>query len=71
MSEWINCSDALPEEGVYVLVAMNEIVFVETHFWENDCITDSPAWFSANEGTEVSPIGNFTHWMPLPQPPTD
>ncbi|HYQ47118.1 MAG TPA: DUF551 domain-containing protein [Polyangiaceae bacterium] len=60
---WIPCSERMPEPLVRVLVAVDS----ETHIgcWE------SSAWWSPTAGDYDGrvPVGEVTHWMPLPAPP--
>jgi len=69
--EWIRCSERMPEDGVYVIVATVDTTWVETHFVESESFTGVRMWYSANEDTEPRPLQSFTHWMPLPPPPTE
>jgi hypothetical protein len=69
--EWISCSKQMPEEGEYVIVATDDTTWVETHFVEDDMISGERMWFSANADAEARPLHAFTHWMPLPPPPTE
>ncbi|MEB8591792.1 DUF551 domain-containing protein [Cronobacter sakazakii] len=34
--EWIKCSERMPPDGEYVIVATDDTVWVETHFIEFD-----------------------------------
>ena len=75
MSEWIKCSDRLPESVDPVLA----------HGWSRWSgyfhtfigWTDGDSWYEINNGDYVD--GGFgddyeatvTHWQPLPAPPTE
>ncbi len=75
MSEWIKCSDRLPEEGDTYLVVVEEktgLVIKSRHVDVasnyGDYIDDYwNTWNYWKEGQEV----HVTHWMPLPEPPED
>lgn len=65
MSEWIKCSDRMPNGGdheVFVLVyadgAMNCLAYYKGE-WQD--------WCKANHLNVA--ISDITHWMPLPLPP--
>lgn len=81
MSEWIKCSERLPEVGVYVLAYIDgeiepcvcclenkKSLFDEhTTEWE----PSFTHYETAGYDHVISDIdqGKVTHWMPLPQPP--
>ncbi|NHV08281.1 DUF551 domain-containing protein [Cronobacter turicensis] len=69
--EWIKCSERMPPDGEYVLVATDDTVWVETHFIEFDHTSGQMMWFSANAEAELRPAHHFTHWMELPTPPAE
>lgn len=62
MNKWIKCSNRLPEKDVDVLVYSD--------FWE---IIIASRWDEAGRfyAGEVLPLGEFSHWMPLPKPPEE
>lgn len=70
MSQWIKCSEQMPEEFVDVLVVTDDSQVHEGyHFVYTGC---APVWkiycyrkLYANEEVIV------THWMPLPEPPQE
>lgn len=45
--DWIKCSDRMPEDGEYVIVATGDTTWVETHFIEYDHYTKTDMWFSS------------------------
>ena len=68
---WISVSDRLPEKDKNVILFDgNEIFcgtyngkFKENHSWGNQCCDGiCYGWYEKNE---------VTHWMPLPQPPSN
>lgn len=73
MSEWIKCSERLPEPGVPVDIWVPD----EQHSRLADYILRSN--YAGVEGNSFfEPLGsgrscvrNATHWMPLPEPPQD
>lgn len=58
---WIKCSDRLPDDGVCV-IGFNEDIYMRTVYFNerNNCFEDGNSW-----------VENITHWMPLPEPPTE
>lgn len=58
--EWISVNDKLPEEDQLVLVA-NGKYFNLRHFCDD-------TWFNCLSG-EGFELNEYTHWMPLPEPP--
>lgn len=61
MSEWIKCSERLPERSQNVLVANNR-----GKQWDID-----KAWFNGLyfDRCGKRPLFHVTHWMPLPDAP--
>ena len=74
MSEWISCSESLPEqnnecvEGVSVAVT----VFSEVYGIFNGVLVHGH-WYLDGPGVVMArwntPLEAVTHWMPLPSPP--
>lgn len=69
--EWISTKDQLPESGLKVLGAQIYPEFECAVVYFNSA---SNGWCQDSEFTmcfhhENETIGNFTHWMPLPEPP--
>lgn len=64
MTEWIKCSDRMPEYFRDVLVTDGKGVEVK---WldEADC------WDSFMENNSDIHSGNVAYWMPLPPPPSE
>ena len=72
MSEWIKISDRKPPNGVYVLIAnFDGRPKVEMHFISiAERLNDQ--WFDDKNGDVLNPkYGTVTHWMPLPDKPTE
>lgn len=62
MSEWIKCSERMPDYFVDVLITDGE--HVELNWWDGvewDC------W--AERNSDMRTYDDVTHWMPLPEPP--
>lgn len=55
---WIDVNERVPEEGVYVLAITKYRRIIEQSWESFTC--QNKEWFEIN----------FTHWMPLPNPPT-
>lgn len=71
MSEWIKCSERMPELGSTVL-AYDGGVFEATLSEKHGRIEWDPYWLpvfgcGCCGGSDPEP----THWMPLPEPPKD
>ncbi|MDM3533604.1 DUF551 domain-containing protein [Serratia marcescens] len=61
MSEWIKCSDEYPDEDTLCLAIDSEGIYWTMHYTEDDFYPD----------TGDICQNAITHWMPLPEPPTD
>lgn len=71
MSEWIKCSDRLPEPEITVLVWLSyvdEIQFAKSVRIVGMGGEHKRRWFYNNTGFFYGRDG-ITHWMPLPPPP--
>ena len=76
MSEWIKCSERMPEDGDIVICVGFVFNKPENGQWVQPCIpedgtfyaicSDSDGEFCADFDIEMHPP---THWMPLPEPP--
>ena len=62
MSEWIKCSERMPEKLDDVLVSDGDNVEV---MWR-DCDGFWDCWAPRNSNIDIDDV---THWMPLPEPP--
>jgi len=78
MSEWIKCSDRMPimMEDVRVYKSVEVIVTDGKLVTTCDCCAGIPSDFPEKFWVSFSQYGNMppsqiTHWMPLPEPPTD
>ena len=55
MSEWVKCSERMPEDGVPVLVTDGFVVLIGS--------------YDGFDGGDYYWTEFATHWMPLPEPP--
>lgn len=63
--EWIKCSDRLPEKSKHVLCYYGVKSPLRGYMHEGK-------WYLYfYGGVEESYMHNVTHWMPLPEPPTE
>ena len=59
-TDWVKCSDRMPELGVPVLVIGDSTAWVDKAYDSDDGVS----FYEDN-------YGRVTHWMPLPAPPTE
>ncbi len=64
MTEWIKCSERLPDKGTDVLCLSNGKIF---HSWWDD-VSSSCDWYDI-KNTWI--IEDVTHWMPIPPLPSE
>ena len=75
---WIPVGERLPEEYETVLVATNGGVSAgEIRLPDGECGMSEPWWMVFKDQRETAiawagfvSLGEVTHWMPLPEPPT-
>ncbi len=67
--EWINVKDKLPTHGVFVLITLAKREYYFKYIRIAQRFENS--WF--NESGQNCIVGkvDVTHWMPLPEPPTE
>lgn len=72
MSEWIKCSEKLPENAKDVTVFSAEHGVVNGYYWSGIHWgkDEQPKWFVCCGEYEGS-VYDVTHWQPLPLPPED
>lgn len=64
MSEWIKCSERMPEETDDIIVVSDGIVVSGISYSRRYGF-----YMAALEYDSDAPIKDVTHWMPLPEPP--
>lgn len=71
MSEWIKCSDRMPEERVRVRIAGLCLHKPNTEYWtmEAEYRSDPDGWYDDEMAGDPLDIYPATHWMPLSDPP--
>ncbi|WP_241522401.1 DUF551 domain-containing protein [Chimaeribacter arupi] len=63
MSEWIKCSERVPNEGGRYWCYVEEQNSLGKSHYQWNCSWNGDCW--GGEGF----FGKVTHWMPLPEPP--
>lgn len=76
MSEWIKCSERLPENGDLVICTGHIFNKPENGQWVECSIFDDDDFYAVGQSDEGESCADFdihmhppTHWMPLPEPP--
>lgn len=68
-ARWIPVSERLPGKGLVLACTPDSGVIVIAGWFEKDCQWIVPEWFNgANHGKRKKEC--FSHWMPLPLPPS-
>lgn len=69
MSEWIKCSEQMPESSEDVTVFSRSKGVINGYYfgWTGE----SRNWYAACGEYEGQIEDDVTHWMPLPEPPTE
>lgn len=62
---WIKCSDRMPEPGDVFVYRPEQAPHVSVAYW----IRDHDVWLVPWSQVRFA-RDEFTHWMPLPEPPT-
>jgi hypothetical protein len=72
MSEWIKCSDRLPDLGPGDNECSDNVLAYQVYFGSRMLQAfysrDDELWYDQG-GDPLD--GDVTHWMPLPSPPTE
>ncbi|HAJ4242739.1 TPA: DUF551 domain-containing protein [Escherichia coli] len=63
---WVKCSERMPEETDDIIVVSDDIVMSGISYSRRKGF-----YISALEYDEDAPIDDVTHWMPLPEPPSE
>ncbi len=77
MSQWIKCSERMPEEDSYVVAAeigsATLYSFVASWFLHGrfNLMEDGLSASNYDGGACISMNLSITHWMPLPEPPQE
>lgn len=65
MSEWIKCSERMPEETDDIIVACSDGTVISGISYSRR----KGFYMAALEYDSDEPIKDVSHWMPLPEPP--
>ena len=65
MSEWIECSDGLPEHGVRVRIAGYMYNNRDNGFWTTEAVLRNYEWYEDLEDSEPLDRHPPTHWQKL------
>ena len=71
MSEWIECSDRLPENSNDVTVYSPTLGVFNGYCWRGFFGEKSPVFYSNSGEHDDGLKDDVTHWMPLPPPPAE
>ncbi|WP_261118954.1 DUF551 domain-containing protein [Serratia ficaria] len=73
MSEWIKCSERMPEPETPVLIMNNGVIRIGEVRWDSPSHEESyqafKYWDDPNDDGQPWEVFDITHWMPLPKPP--
>lgn len=69
MTEWIKCSDRLPEDCETVL-AFDNLKYMVCYVLYSK-YSEAVCWVNDDNCDENFPIGHFTYWTKLPEAPDD
>jgi hypothetical protein len=79
MTDWIKCSERMPEIGERVLLTQNRAISDDPETTVGELSKDGCEWIYSQDYQLDSvqtcwpncepPTYYFTHWMPLPAPP--
>lgn len=70
MTQWIKCSERLPEEFADILVCTEDSQVHEGYYFVY--ADNTPVWkVYCYSKLYANDAGIVTHWMPIPEPPTE
>ncbi|HCI8581208.1 TPA: DUF551 domain-containing protein [Enterobacter cloacae] len=64
--DWIKCSEMVPEEGGRYWCYVEEQNDLGKSHYQWNCAWNGDRWWIESEDG-----GRVTHWMPLPEPPSE
>ena len=68
--EWIKCSERLPEESSHLRILLWNGSYIRYGKWlSTDCSGKNCDWHDDYDNRIKGK--KITHWMPLPEPPTE
>lgn len=78
MSQWIKCSDKIPQPGEFVLAYNGRGIPLVLQFFVKHHTEETSTWFQQTlipeemcpEGARFS-LEDYPYWQPLPPPPED
>ncbi len=73
MTEWIKCSERIPNLGEAVMISWNGENFDSDAFYDHSLSKWQTILEIIYDGEEIigDPERKITHWMPLPKPPEE
>jgi hypothetical protein len=73
MSKWISIDDKLPEADVWVLISNIRLGGVDMGIYRDDEHLEADEHWQNEQGEPIDAYTGFpvTHWMQLPEPPTE
>ena len=68
--KWIKISDQIPHKEDYIIVYNEEEGVIPVFLWA-DLNEKDPYLINVETNGQEFTLNQFTHWMPLPNPPKD
>nr|DAU58030.1 MAG TPA: Protein of unknown function (DUF551) [Caudoviricetes sp.] len=71
--EWIKCSERMPDADCWVLICNVSLGGVDMGIYRNDEHLDEDEHWQNESGEFIEAFSGWpvTHWMPLPEPPSE